>query len=399
MRTITAAVLDHPGAATPYADSRPLRIARVQLADPGPGQVLVRIEAAGLCHSDLSVIDGNRPRPLPMVLGHESAGIVEAVGAGVTALHEGQRVVSAFLPRCEDCAACATGGKLPCTKGSAANTAGTLLDGTRALSGNGRALNHHLGVSAFATHAVLDARSLVAVGDDVPPEVAALFGCALLTGGGAVRNAARLQPHQSVAVVGLGGVGMAALLVARAILGPADADAHAPATAGRDGANGGNNAARGRLIAVDMNRRKLDQALRLGADAALSPQQLADEGLTADVVVEAAGHPRAFESAFAATAVGGTLVTVGLPAPGAMSGIEPLALTAGARTIIGCYMGSAIPAADIGHYERLWRAGRLPVHELVSGTRPLTRINEALDELAEGRAIRQVITFGEPPGR
>lgn len=390
MRTIDAAVLEHSGKAAPYAESQPLRLARVQLADPGPGQVLVRIEAAGLCHSDLSVIDGNRPRPLPMVLGHESSGIIEAVGTDVENLRPGQRVVSAFLPRCESCAACATGGKLPCTEGSAANTAGTLMGGTRALSEEGRALHHHLGVSAFATHAVLDARSLVAVGDDVPPEVAALFGCALLTGGGAVRNAARLQPHQSVAIIGLGGVGMAALLVARAILGPAAGD-------GDENSDGdGDDGAGGKLIAVDMNRQKLDQALRLGADAALTPQQLADGQVTADVVIEAAGHPRAFESAFAATAVGGTLVTVGLPAPGAMSSIEPLALTAGARAIIGCYMGSAVPAVDIGHYERLWRAGRLPVHELVSGTRPLSRINEALDELAEGRAIRQVITFDEP---
>lgn len=360
---IQAAVLEQQENQRPYAKHRPLTLREVQLQEPGPGEVLVRITAAGLCHSDLSVIDGNRSRPVPMVLGHESAGIIERVGPGVE-LAVGQQVISVFLPRCEQCAACATGGKLPCTAGTQANTAGTLLTGARRLVMDGQPVHHHLGVSAFATYAVMDVRSLVPVGEDMPPEVAAVLGCAVLTGGGALRNAAHATGAEDVAIVGLGGVGMAALLVAVG------------------------QRTTGKILAIDANEDKLATALELGADQACTPADLA--GRNAQVVIEAAGHPRAFETALSATAVGGTLVTVGLPAPGAMSSIEPLSLTAGARTIIGSYMGSALPATDIPHYEGLWRAGKLPVEKLVR-TRPLAQINEALDELAEGRSVRQVL--------
>jgi alcohol dehydrogenase len=375
---ITGALLTETGASRPYADSRPLRIVDLELDGPGPGEVLVRIEAAGLCHSDLSVVDGNRPRPLPMLLGHEAAGIVEAVGPGVDDLAPGQRVVTVFLPRCGDCAACRTDGKLPCAPGSEANGAGVLLGGHRRLSADGRPVNHHLGVSAFATHAVLNRRSVVPVDADVPAQVAALLGCAVLTGGGAVLNAGRPREGQSIMVVGLGGVGMAALLTALSV------------TAGWTGG--------GTVIGVDANPDKLERARELGASAAHTPGEVASLGLKADVVVEAAGHPRAFETAVAATAPGGTTVTVGLPAPGAMSSIEPLGLTAEARTIVGSYLGSAVPDRDIPVYARMWREGRLPVEKLTSSTIALGDLNRALDELADGRAVRQVVLFGAGPG-
>lgn len=363
MREIRAAVLEQRENARPYAQHQPLTLRQVQLEEPGEGEVLVRIVAAGLCHSDLSVIDGNRPRPVPMVLGHESAGIVEKIGPGVE-LKVGQQVISVFLPRCEKCVACATGGKLPCSAGTESNTAGTLLTGARRLVMDSKPIHHHLGVSAFATFAVMDARSLVAVGADVPAEVAAVLGCAVLTGGGALRNAAKATGAEDVAIVGLGGVGMAALLVAVG------------------------QRTTGRILAIDANPQKLATALELGADEACTAQDLQERSAT--VVIEAAGHPKAFETALNVTGVGGTLVTVGLPAPGTMSSIEPLALTAGARTIIGSYMGSALPATDIPYYEGLWRAGKLPIEKLVR-TRPLDQINEALDELAEGRSVRQVL--------
>ncbi|MGX1591785.1 alcohol dehydrogenase catalytic domain-containing protein [Glutamicibacter sp. NPDC055491] len=363
MRQIHAAVLERRENQRPYAKHRPLAMRQLQLEEPGPGEVLVRITAAGLCHSDLSVIDGNRPRPLPMVLGHESAGIVEQAGDGGD-LDIGQQVISVFLPRCEKCEACAKGGKLPCSAGTASNGAGTLLTGARRLALDGQPVHHHLGVSAFADYAVMDARSLIPVGADVPAEVAAVLGCAVLTGGGALRNAAGATGAQDVAIVGLGGVGMAALLVA----------------AGQRST--------GSILAVDANEDKLATALALGADEACTPQALGQR--TAEIVIEAAGHPRAFETALQATGVGGTLVTVGLPAPGAMSSIEPLGLTAGARTIIGSYMGSALPKKDIPYYEQLWRSGKLPVEKLVE-TRPLAEVNDALDALAEGRSVRQVL--------
>jgi alcohol dehydrogenase len=368
---ITGAVLWSPPAAPPYADSRPLTIQECELASPGPTEILVRIEVAGLCHSDLSVINGDRPRPLPMLLGHEAAGIVVEVGDEVTDLKPGSRVATVFLPRCESCETCATGGKLPCTVGTQTNVAGTLPSGRRALSFEGEPLHHHLGVSAFATHAVLDRRSVVPVGDDVPPEVAAVLGCAVLTGGGAVRNAGALQPGQDVIVVGLGGVGMAAVLTAAAIT----------------------NGAGGRVIGVDANPDKLEQALDFGAAVGYTPQQAAEQGVRAPVVVEAAGHPRAFETAVELTAPGGVTVTAGLPSPDARATIAPLGITSEARTIVGCYLGSAIPSRDIPEYEALWRSGRLPVEKLISSRIGLDRINEALDELSEGRAIRQMVVF------
>ncbi|TPX04756.1 alcohol dehydrogenase, partial [Schumannella luteola] len=214
---IRGAVLERTGDPRPYAASRPLAVRELELDPPASGELLVRIEVAGVCHSDLSVVDGNRPRPLPMLLGHEAAGIVEAAGPGVDDVAVGDRVVMTFLPRCGDCAGCASDGRMPCERGSAANGAGELLEGGRRLHADGGEVFHHLGVSAFADHAVVSRRSVVPVPHDVPADVAALLGCAVLTGGGAVLNAARPADGDTVMVVGLGGVGMAALLVARAL--------------------------------------------------------------------------------------------------------------------------------------------------------------------------------------
>jgi alcohol dehydrogenase len=376
---ITGAVLERCGAPAPYAESRPVTVGPLELDPPGEREVLVRIEAAGLCHSDLSVVDGNRARPVPMLLGHEAAGIVEQAGPGAR-LAVGQRVVMTFLPRCGQCAQCATDGRLPCAVGSAANAAGTLVGGGRRLhravpgaSGGGAAagetqeVHHHLGVSAFATHAVVSETSLVPVDGDVPPDVAALLGCAVLTGGGAVVNAGRPAPGDRVAVVGLGGVGMAALLVAVAL--------------GHD------------VVGVDAVPAKLDLARELGASLAVGPQEAADRSLRAPVVIEAAGSARAFETAYALTAPGGTTVTVGLPHPDARASVSPLSLTAEARTVVGSYLGSAVPTRDIPRYVELWRAGRLPLHRLVSDRITLDDLPVALDRLASGAALRQLVMF------
>lgn len=367
---ITGAVLEEIGAPRPYADSQPLRIQDLELDPPGPDEVLVRIRAAGLCHSDLSVVDGNRVRPVPMLLGHEASGIVEEVGANITDLSPGQQVSTVFLPRCGECANCRTDGKLPCTPGTEANNAGHLVGGRIRLHRGNEDVLHHLGVSGFATHAVLHRTSVVPVGDDVPADIAAVLGCAVLTGGGAVINAGDPGEGEDVIVVGLGGVGMAALITAVSL-------------------------GKGRVIGVDANRDKLDRATELGADAVYTPDEAEDAEVRAPVVIESAGHPRAFETAVRLTGVGGTTVTVGLPAPDARSSISPLTLTAEARTIIGSYLGSAVPARDIPVYEKLWREGRLPVGELISGRIALADINAALDTLADGRAVRQVILFDD----
>lgn len=360
---ITGAVLERCGAPAPFAASRPITVGPLDLDPPGAGELLVRIEVAGVCHSDLSVVDGSRIRPVPMLLGHEAAGIVEAAGPG-TGIDVGRRVVMTFLPRCGRCEACGTNGRLPCAVGSAANAAGTLLGGAVRLHRDGTAVNHHLGVSAFATHAVVAAASVVPVDDDVPPDIAALLGCAVLTGGGAVVNAGRPEPGQTVAVVGLGGVGAAALLVAKAL-------GH-------------------KVIGVDTVPAKLEAARALGAEA-LTPEEAA--GRRVPVVIEAAGAARAFETAYALTAPGGTTVTVGLPHPDARARISPLSLTAEARTVVGSYLGSAVPGDDVPRYVDLWRAGRLPLDRLVSDRIGLDGLPAALDRLAAGEALRQLIVF------
>ncbi|MGY4858952.1 alcohol dehydrogenase catalytic domain-containing protein [Cryobacterium sp. AP23] len=366
--TIRGAVLGATGAPRPYAESRPLENVDLQLEGPGAGEVLVRIEAAGLCHSDLSVVTGSRVRPTPMLLGHEAAGRVVELGAGVDDLRVGQRVVMAFLPRCGECAGCLTDGKLPCIPGSAANNAGTLLGGDRRLSRDGASVHHHLGVSAFADHAVVNRFSVVPVDDDVPPDIAAVLGCAVLTGGGAVINAGKPGPTDTVAIVGLGGVGMAALITALSL----------------DVAS---------VIGIDSVDAKLQQALGLGAGAVYTPEQALEQGVTANVVIEAAGHPRAFETAVRITAPGGTTVTVGLPGADQLAQVSPLTITAEARTIIGSYLGSAVPARDIPFYAQLWREGKLPVESLISSHIRLEDMNAGMDTLADGNAVRQIILF------
>jgi len=366
---IRGAVLDTIGLARPYASTRPLHIDELDLAPPGAGEILVRIETAGLCHSDLSVVDGNRVRPTPMLLGHEAAGIVEELGPGVRDIAVGARVVMTFLPRCGECAACATGGLTPCQPGSAANGVGHLMNGGTRLTRDGVPVLHHLGVSAFATHAVVDRRSVVPVEADVPPDVAAVLGCAVLTGGGAILNAGKPRAGETVVVVGLGGVGMAALLTALAL----------PDL---------------RVVAVDRLEDKLATARRLGAHAAHSPTDAVAAADKGAVVIEAAGHPAALETAIALTAAGGRTVTVGLPAPDVRLSISPLALVAEGRTLIGSYLGSSIPSRDIPLFVDLWRARRLPVEELVSSHIALEDINDGMDRLADGTAVRQLISFG-----
>src|SRR5688500_16685675 len=224
------------GLPAPYAESRPLEIATLELDEPGVGELLVRVRAAGLCHSDLSVIDGSRPRVMPMVLGHEAAGEVVSVGREVEGFAAGDHVVLTFVPACGGCPACAAGRAALCEPGAAANAAGTLLGGGRRWHAG---LHHHLGVSAFAEHAVVAAASAVKVDAALPFEIASLFGCAVLTGVGAALNAASVQPSDRVAVFGLGGVGLAALLGAR--------------VAGAE-----------TIVAVDVVPDKLELALELG---------------------------------------------------------------------------------------------------------------------------------------
>lgn len=373
---IEAAVLRARGAAMPYADSRPLAIETVELDPPGRGEVLVRVVAAGLCHSDLSVINGDRARPVPMALGHEAAGVVEALGEGVDDLVVGDHVVMVFMPSCGGCLPCAEGRPALCEPGAAANGAGTLLGrAMRLRDGEGAAIHHHLGCSTFASHAVVSRRSLVKVDPALPMEEAALFGCAVLTGVGAVVNTAGVTAGQSVAVVGLGGVGLASVLGAVA-------------------------AGAARVVAVDLQEDKLAIARRLGATDAVRAGDDAVERVRAltgggcDVVIEMAGSVRALEAAVAMTRRGGTTITAGLPPAEAALAVNIVSLVAEERTLKGSYIGTCVPARDIPRYIALYRAGRLPVDRLVSGYLSLDEINHGFDELHAGRAVRQIVRFG-----
>lgn len=367
-KVIQGAVLETLGASRPYADSRPLKVCELELDAPEENELLVRITAAGVCHSDLSVVNNDRPRPVPMLLGHEATGIVERVGPGVTDLQEGDSVVMTFLPRCGECDGCASNGRIPCIQGTISNEAGELLGGGQRLHRHGEVINHHIGVAGFATHAVVSRKSVVPIGKDVPPEIAAIFGCAILTGGGAVLNVLKPQANESVAVVGLGGVGMASIITAVAI-GVKE------------------------IIAIDLNESKREKALELGATKVMSPQEAETAGIRVNGVIEAAGHPNALETAWKITAPGGITCTVGLPAPGQKISIDPLQVTAEARQLIGSYLGSAVPSVDIPIYEKLWREGKLNAAGLISDRLKLDEINQAMDQLDQGLALRQIILF------
>lgn len=369
----TALILREMGAPHPYAQSQPLKLEKITLDDPGPGEVLVRITAAGLCHSDLSVINGDRPRPLPMALGHEATGVVEAVGDHVSGLAVGDHVISVFVPSCGKCLPCSEGRPALCESAIAHNTAGTLVSGERRITDSeGNQIHHHLGCSAFADYAVMSVDSLVKVDKGLAPEHAALFGCAVLTGMGAVINTANLSAGQSVAVVGLGGVGLAALL--GAVAGGA-----------------------GDVIAVDLHPEKLEFAKSLGAtagviagpDAADEIREITKGGV--EIAVDTAGVVPALETAYKATKRGGTTVTASLPNPAATWSISPVQLVAEERTIKGSYVGSAVPTRDIPRYIKLFENGQLPVDRLLSDKINLTDMNSALDHLHSGHALRQVV--------
>jgi alcohol dehydrogenase len=371
-RTITAAILDNCGGnPRPYAEHIPLRLSELTLDDPRPGELLVRIDAAGLCHSDLSVVNGDRPRSMPMAIGHEATGIVEALGsANDPGFSVGDRVVLAFLPMCGECVRCHSGEGYMCANGAAANAEGRLLSGGSRLHQGGVEVHHHLGVSAFATMAVVDRRSAVKIDRDIPAEIAALFGCAVLTGVGAVMNSGQVRPGESVVIYGLGGVGLAALLGARA-------SGAVP------------------IVAVDPSPEKRTIAETLDA-VAVSPEDAAvaiAEALPsgADVVIETVGRATVLGEAYRAARRGGRVVTVGLPNPAERLDIPAVALVAEGKTLIGSYMGSSIPARDIPRYIALWRAGLLPVERLLTSVGPLADINALLDTLADGRAVRQIV--------
>ncbi|MEZ5933495.1 MAG: zinc-dependent alcohol dehydrogenase family protein [Alphaproteobacteria bacterium] len=367
---IKAAVLHQMGAPRPFAQSQPVKIEEVELAPPGPGEVLVKVAVAGVCHSDLSVVNGDRPRPTPMVLGHEASGVVEEVGEGVAHVSPGDHVVFVFMPHCGACAMCKAGRPSLCEKGFATNAAGTLLNGAKRLSKDGEPIFHQVGVSCFAEYAVAHQSSLVKVEKNLPLEDAALFSCAVITGVGAVMNTAALPKGASAAIVGLGGTGLAALMGAKA-------------------------AGASTITGFDPLADKRAKAIDLGANQAFDPLQdgIIEQVGGYDYVFECVGNVQAMEFAYAVTKMGGTTISSGLSHPDKKFSVQHVNLVAQEKTIKGSYLGSCVVERDIPHYIDLFQRGDLPVDKLISRRIALEDLNEAFDRLADGSEVRQVIVF------
>ena len=369
-----AAVLREQGKPRPYAETKPLSIEEVELDPPGPGEVLYEIVGAGLCHSDLSTIENLRPRRLPTIPGHEAAGIVREVGKDVTAFKPGDHVISVFVSSCGDCRYCNGGRPNLCQSSSTARTEGTLISGARRLrDADGAVLHHYSGLSVFAQYAVVAQNALIRIPDDVPLEDAAIFGCAVVTGVGAVLNTAQVPAGATMAVIGLGGVGMNALL-------------------------GGVIAGAERIVAVDLSAEKLKLARELGAtdtflantnDCVDRIREATGGGL--DYVIETAGAIEAMNLAYAITARGGTTVSAGLPAVSRSFAFPHSAMVTDERTIKGSYMGSCVPKRDIPRFIALYQRGKLPVQRLRTGFISFDEINAGFDRLADGSVLRQIL--------
>ena len=372
---IKGAVLYEQGLARPYAKSRPLHIETLDLEGPRAGEVLVKVRAAGLCHSDLSTIEGARPRPLPTVIGHEGAGEIAAVGAGVTDLAVGDHVVFIFAPSCGACRQCTSGRPNLCTTFNAAKQKGDLATGGRRLRLRGQEVAHYAGLSCFADHAVVPRNSVQRIPKDVPFADAALFGCAVVTGVGAAVNTAETKAGDVVAVVGLGGVGLSCLL-------------------------GAIVAGAGRIIAVDVHDDKLALARQLGttdtfnardADCVERIVKATDGGV--DAAFEMAGTVKAMELAYKITVRGGKTVSAGLSPVAAQFTIPHYQMVQDGRQVLGSYMGGCVIARDVPRYIGLYKDRKLPVDRLLSARIGLDDVNEGFDRLADAAVVRQVILF------
>lgn len=359
-------------AAVLWAPRTPVEVVDVELAPPKEREVLVRIAACGVCHTDLHVVDGNLPEPLPAVLGHEAAGVVVATGPGVERLQEGDHVVLALVPSCGRCEPCRRGRRNFCELGARMSSTGTLADGTSRLSLNGAELHHFNSVSSFAEYAVVPESAAVAIRKDVPLDRAALVSCAVITGCGAVFNTAGVEEGARVAVWGCGGVGLSAIQGAR--------------IAGAE-----------TIVAVDTRPEKLALALRLGATHAAQPAEAVDKvrDVTdggADYTFEAIGDETAIREVWAAVRPGGTAVVLGLMPKGTSLTIDPWGFIEEKR-LLGCFLGSARIDVDIPRLVDLHASGDLDLEGLVSKRLPLADLRDAFDRLRSGEGARQLVVF------
>lgn len=373
MRMI-AAVMYEQGLPAPFAESQPFRIEEVELDGPGEGEVLVEVRGAGLCHSDLSVIEGMRKRPLPVVGGHEGAGIVQEVGRGVTGFKPGDHVAMAAVAGCGQCRFCLVSRPGLCQAVSGAKAEGLLGNGARRLRlANGGKLNHYSGISVFAQYAVVTPQSLIKIDSAVALDVAALFGCAVVTGAGAVFNSAKVKPGESVAIFGLGGVGLTAVMAAR-------------------------EAGAARIIGLDVLPGKFALACAVGATDCFDVRDpetvqkvldLSNGGV--DHAFEISGNLAALEMAQKITVRGGEVIGVGVGRSTATFTVAHLPWVCEERVLRGSYMGGGVPQDDVPRYVDMYLRGRLPVDKLRSDHIGFDQLNQAFDLLHGGGVVRQIL--------
>jgi S-(hydroxymethyl)glutathione dehydrogenase/alcohol dehydrogenase len=353
----------------------PLEIADLDLDPPRAREVLVRIAASGVCHSDVSTANGTIGTRLPAVLGHEGAGVVEAVGPAVTSIAVGDHVVLSWNPSCGACEECLRGLPHLCTAAWDAMFAGGLMDGTPRLHRDGWEIYHYSFISSFAERAVVPARSCVRIDQTIPLDIAALVGCAVTTGIGVVWNTAGVRPGERVAVFGCGGVGLSAVLGASAVGAAA-------------------------IIAIDRRSDKLAVALSLGAtdvllwdaDAQTTAEAVARaSGGGVDYAIDAVGRPEVLQAAFLSTRRRGAAVAVGIPHQDDVVTLPALTLPRMERRVLGSIYGSARPERDFPLILDLFMRGRLPLDRLISHRLPLDGIGEAFDLVSTGAAVRAVI--------
>lgn len=368
---IQAAVLEQTGGS--------LVLEELELAPPRAGEVLVRLGASGVCHSDLNAIDGTAPTRCPAVLGHEGAGVVEATGPGVSRVAAGDHVALSWAPSCGTCEECVRGLPQLCASTWPAMEKGGLLDGSTRLARNGgEPVFHYSFLSTFAEACVVPERSCVPIARDVPFDVAGLVGCAVTAGVGAVWRTAGVRPGDRVAVVGCGGVGLSALMAAVA--------------AGAEP-----------VVAVDSAPGKLDVARELGATAGVlatgSPEETAEavreaSGGGVDYAIEATGRPEAMLAAFLSTRARGAAVLIGIPREDAVLTLPARSIPRLERRVLGSIYGSSHPERDFARTLDLYRRGRLPLDRLISHRLPLDQVGQAFELMRSGEALRAVIDLG-----
>jgi len=355
-----------------------LSVEQIDLAEPGPGEVLVRMVASGLCHTDWETMRGDQPCTLPAVIGHEGAGVVERIGAGVTLVAVGDHVALSWNPDCGHCFYCDQGQPILCEVAAAANAGGVLFDGTTRFSSDGAPIYYYSLVSSHAERTVVTQQAAIPLPKEFPLDRAALLGCAVMTGfGGAVR-AGRIRPGESVVVIGCGAVGLSAVQGAR-IAGAST------------------------IVAVDVNPRKLRWAESFGAthvvDATRADPVAVVRGLTsgrgADVAIEAAGLNLTMRQTLEASRPGGRVVILG-KTPAGQDVTFPFASLMGEREIVRTSYGMARPRVDFPRLADLYLRGELRLDEMISARLPLADINAGFDELERGNVARAVVVFDTP---